>query len=188
MDFWGNTISSAIGAFVGVGGAFVIARWQLNRAEKQNNYQYFLRFNEAQIYINNFERKIEEIIDITQSGNRGSGRFLLSRDDFLLLKEDMDTAIRVLNPKLEEIELENFSVSLGKINENAPIVLYKEMNGLFFSMAILYNLLLEDCRNLVNDIPDRVDLGYFNYRGLSLQFMVNNFKKKYKKMKRKLKV
>ncbi|UFU00163.1 hypothetical protein KO561_04225 [Radiobacillus kanasensis] len=66
MEFWMSTLSSAIGAFVGILGAIGIAKWQMNRSHKLNNIQFYIRFNDAQIYINGFNEKVDRILELKE--------------------------------------------------------------------------------------------------------------------------
>jgi hypothetical protein len=186
MGFWEDTLSSSIGSFIGILGAYGVAKWQMGKTHKLNNVQFYLQFNDAQIYINRFERKIAEIIKKTQGTERKHARILLHKRDFIELREYIELTIKTLNYDIKEVNFDNFTEELGKINRFAPIAYYKDLNFLIFSMAIIYNLLLFDCRNLINDLPKRIEFPMLN--NLSIQFMVKKFRSKYKKMKSKLKV
>ncbi|MGE1112168.1 hypothetical protein ACQJ0K_10430 [Priestia megaterium] len=186
MGFWESTFSSAIGSFVGVGGAFWVAKWQLNKTQKQTHTQFYIRFNEAQIYLNNFEREVEEILEITQSDIRKGARILLSKDDFVKLRENIDIAVQLINNEIEENDLDDFVTILTKINKHAPSSCYKDMNDLFFWMVNTYNSLLSDCKYLVSNLPPKMDAGYG--KELPAHFSIKLFRKKYKKMKKKLKI
>ena len=188
MGFWMSTLSTSMGAFIGVLGAYFIAKWQMNKTQRLNSNAFYVRFNEAQIYINNFDNEVEEILKMIQGGMRRNARILLSKDDFVELREHIEIAIRIINPEIEEKELDDFIVVLGKINQYAPIAYYKDMNGLFFDMVYIYNSLLSECENLVMDLPKKMDIGFFNYKSLTLNFLTKKFRKKYKKMQRKLKI
>ncbi|PGZ95179.1 hypothetical protein COE51_21360 [Bacillus pseudomycoides] len=186
-DFLGNTLSSSIGSFVGVVGAYTIARWQLNKSQRDNNTLYYIRFNEAQIYINQFEEEIENILFFTLGKERKIARKVLTDNDFINLKQNLELTVKVMNPELENEEITNFIILLNQINQTAPLSLYKEMNDLFFWMAIIYNNLRKDCENLIDDeLPESLDLGYSNE--ISINLALKRFRKKYKKMKRKLKI
>lgn len=186
MDFWSSTLSSSIGAFVSVGGAYFIANWQLNRAQKDNNTLYYLRFNEAMIYINNFDNKVDDILHWTSGKERKFAREALSKNDFINLKENLEMAIKVMNPELADKEINEFAILLNQINQTAPLSIYKEMNGLFFWMGVIYNNLRKDCVNLVEDMPVSLDFGFF--REIATNKALKQFSRKYKKLKRKLKI
>ncbi|OAH59395.1 hypothetical protein AWH48_14740 [Domibacillus aminovorans] len=188
MGFWESTLSSAIGSFVAIIGAYGVAKWQLSKSQKQINTQFYIRFNEAQVYINQFDREVEEILNITRGNERRFARIVLSEHNFKELKENWEIAIRIINPEIEEKELDDFVVVLSKINQNAPLDYYKELNGMIFEMAVIYNLLLKDCKYLVGDLPRKIDTGFFMNKNLTLPFMIKRFRKKYKRMKKKLKI
>jgi hypothetical protein len=168
MGFWMSTLSSAIGAFVGILGAIGIAKWQMNRSHKLNNIQFYIRFNDAQIYINRFSEKVDSILEFTER-NRKHGRIFLNKHDFLEMRESLESAIKTVNKEIDEVDFDNFIDELGKVNQYAPVVYYKELNFLFFSMAILYNLLLSECKYLVNDLPKKIDMA--TLKGLTIRFI-----------------
>jgi hypothetical protein len=186
MEFWISTLSSAIGAFVGVLGAFLIARWQIDRGQKLSNNPFYLRFNEAQIYINRFNEKVDRIIRLTQGAERNNARILLSKLDFLELKETIELTIKTINKDLEEVDFNKFVEDLGTYNQNAPLVYYKDLNFLLLGMVCVYNLLLEDCKYLLMNLPDKIDMPML--KGLKLNFILKKFRKKYNKMLKKLKI
>ncbi|UFU00164.1 hypothetical protein KO561_04230 [Radiobacillus kanasensis] len=102
------------------------------------------------------------------------------------MRESLESAIKTVNEEIDEVDFNNFIEELSKFNQYAPIAYYKELNFLFFSMAMLYNLLLVECRYLVSDLPKRIDMA--TLKGITIRFMLKKFRKKYKKMQRKLKI
>ncbi|MGG3447359.1 MULTISPECIES: hypothetical protein [Bacillus cereus group] len=186
MSFWMNTLSGTIGSFVGVLGAMGIAKWQMNKTQKLGNNSYYLHFNIAQIYIDRFDNRVEEILSLTEGAKRRDARILLHKHDYIKLKEDLELAIKTVNKDMTDINFEKFPEELGKINQNAPLIYYKDLNFIYFSMAIIYNLLIQDARYLVDELPNRI--GIDMNKNLSSRFMLKKFRSRYKKMKKKLKV
>jgi hypothetical protein len=186
MGFWMSTLSSAIGAFVGVLGAFFIARWQIDKGQKLNNIPFYLQFNSAQIHINQFNEKVDRIINLTEGVERSHARILLTKYDYLGLKENLELAIKTVNKEFEEVDFNKFVEQIGEFNKNAPLVYYKDLNFLFLSMALIYNLLIEDSKSLVKDLPKKIDIPMV--KGLSLGFILKKFRKKLNRMKKKLKI
>lgn len=183
MGFWDSTLSSAIGSFVGVIGAFSIAKWQINKTHKLNNIPFYLKFNNAQIYINKFNREVDWILKNTEGVERKHARTCITKLDFLELKQSIELTIKTLNDDVEEVSFEKFSVELIKINKYAPLMYYKDLNFLILSMAIIYNALHSDCKYLVIDIPKKIDTGSLQSR--SARFALKKFKRRYKRMKKK---
>ncbi|WP_193065138.1 hypothetical protein [Oceanobacillus oncorhynchi] len=185
MGFWLSTLSSAVGAFVGILGAFIIAKWQMNKSHKMNNIQYYMQFNNAQIYIDRFERRVNKILEYTET-ERHHGRILLNNHDFLDLRNNLSLAIKEVNKDIETVNFDNFVEELSVYNKYAPLTFYKELNFLFFSMAKIYNLLLFDCRYMVSDLPEKIEIPFS--KGLTIHFMLKKFRRRYKKMQRRLKI
>lgn len=116
-----STLSSAIGAFVGVIGVFIIARWQMNKSQRLSNIPFFIKFNNAQLYINRFDEKVEKILAITQGEKRAQARILLIKHDFIELKENIERAIKEINSDISEADFKNFVEDLGSFNKDAPV-------------------------------------------------------------------
>jgi hypothetical protein len=186
MGFWGDTISSSIGSFIGIIGAYRVAKWQMDKTHKLNNVQFYFQFNDAQIHINRFEEKVDEIIKQTQGKERKYARILLHSSDFHELKKCIELTIKTLNLEIKDVDFNKFPEELGEINRFAPLAYYKDLNFLVFSMAIIYNLLLFDCRNLVERLPNKIQFPMVYT--LSIPFIIKKFKSRYKKMKSKLKI
>jgi hypothetical protein len=185
MEFWLSTLSSAIGALVGIVGALWIARWQSNKSHRLNNAQFYMQFNEAQIYINKFEEKMNKIIKYTEE-ERKHARIFLDKNDFKELRTYLEEAIKKMNIQNDDFDLDNFVIEFGKINQAAPLDYYKDLNFILLSMAIIYNMLLFDCRNLVHDLPDRIKM--LNFEGVTLRFILKKFRRRYGKLQRELKL
>lgn len=186
MGFWESTLSSSIGAFVGVIGAVLIAKWQTNKAYKMNNMPFYIRFNESQIYINRFNEKVDDILIYIETSERKHARILLSKLDFMELKEEIENTIKTLNPEMKEVDFKDFPKTLGKIAKDAPVAYYVHFNWLIFSMVIIYNLLLIECKNIVMDPPQSIKIG--NVKSLSYRKIIKSHRKKYKMLKRKLNI
>lgn len=186
MGFWESTLSSSIGAFVGVVGALLIANWQTNKVHKMNNMPFYIQFNESQIYINRFNENVDKILIYTQTAERKNASIHLSRVDFMELKNEIENTIKALNPEIEEVDFKDFSIKLGKIAQNAPLKYYVHFNWLIFSMVIIYNLLLIECKYLIVDPPQPIKIG--SVRHLSYLNIIKSHRKKYKMLKRKLNI
>ncbi|MET3658596.1 hypothetical protein [Sporosarcina psychrophila] len=186
MGFWMSTLSSAIGSFVSVLGALIIAKWQINKTYRMNNIPFYLKYNEAQMHINNFIWKVDYILKNTEGVERKDARKNLAEYDFLELKESIELTIKTLNDEFEEVDFGNFSEELIKINKYAPLRHYKDLNFLIFSMAVIYNALRLDCKYLVNDMPQTINLGMV--RNYPARFTAKRFNKRYKKLKKELRI
>jgi hypothetical protein len=186
MGFWDTTLSSAIGSFVGVIGAYLIAKWQIEKGLKFSNNGFYFRFNYAQIHINRFNAIVDMILENTQGVERTHARETLSAQYFVDLKKEIELALKTLNKEIEEIDFNNFVEELVTIVQNAPLPFYRDFYALFFGMAFIYNLLLEDCRHIVMDIDvaTRIDIPMHSNR--SLNYINKKFRKKYRKMSKKL--
>jgi hypothetical protein len=186
LDFWTSTLSSAIGSFVGILGAFFIAKWQINKGQKLENNPYYFQFNEAQIHINSFYENVKKILEITESADRRNARILLSEIHFLDLKKNLELTIKTLNKEIREVNFNNFIEQIMILNQNAPLAYYRDLNSLIIEMAWIYNLLIKECKNLVMDLPSEIDIPMGD--SLSLNLILKRFRQNYKKMKKKLKV
>lgn len=186
MGFWESTLSSALGGFVGILGAYFIASWQIKESQKFNNIPFYIQFNEAQLHINRFIEEVQKILEHTEGVERINARLLLTENNYLELKKNLQLTIKTINKDIKEVDFNNFVEHLGKFNQYAPLHYYKDLNFLIFSMAIIYNLLLEDSKYLIEDVSPKIDIPMS--KGLSLSRILKKFRKKYKKMKKKLKI
>ncbi|RXY98546.1 hypothetical protein [Fictibacillus sp. S7] len=186
MGFWMSTLSSCIGSFVGLVGAIFIAIWQVKKAQKLNNIPFYLDFNKAQIYINRYIEKVEEILSKTQGIERKNARKLLSQNDYVYLKENLELAIKTVNKEIKQVDFKNFSEVVLEINLNAPLTYYKDLNFLFFTMAVMYNFVINDSKNIVRNLPPKIGLYFAN--DLPILFILRKFKQRYKKLKKQMKI
>jgi hypothetical protein len=188
MGFWESTLSSAIGSIIGILGAFIIAKWQMNKSQKLNNIPFYIQFNNALLYINNFNEKVEKIINIIEGEKRSKARFVLTKREYIDLQKCIELAIKELNSDITEIDFKNFIEGFAEYNKYAPVAYYKDLNFLFLSMAIVYNLILEDSKYLIKDLPDKIDIPIYNRRQSLLRFWLKIFRRKYKYVQRKFKI
>ncbi|WP_167834012.1 hypothetical protein [Mesobacillus selenatarsenatis] len=177
-----------LGSFLGGIATWLIAMWQINKTQKLNNIQFYIQFNKAQIYINRFNEKVDNIMELTQGPKRGSARILLNGNDYLELKNDLELAIKTVNKDLTKVDFKEFVFELGEYNQYAPLAFYRDLSYVFFEMALVYNMLLEDSQYVVDDLPERIEIPRSPFgQQLSLSFILKSFRRTYKKMERKLK-
>ncbi len=177
-----------LGSFLGGMATWLIASWQINKTQKLNNIQFYIQFNKAQIYINRFNEKVDRNIELTQGPKRANARILLNGSDYLELRNDLEQAIKTVNKDLTKVNFKEFVFELGEYNQYAPLVYYRDLSFVFFGMALVYNLLLEDSQYLVDDLPERIEIPRSPFgQQLSLSFILKSFRRKYKKMVKKLK-
>lgn len=187
MGFWLSTLSSTVGSFVGIAGAFFIAQYQLNKTHKMNNMPFYIQFNDAQININRFNEKVDKILKYTQTTERKHARIFLSHVDFNELKEEVIHTIQKINPEMENIDFINLHIDLGKISKNAPLGHYTDINWLIFSMVLIHDLLLRECKNILMHPPRYLDYRSIAYINQSSSIkIINSHKKKYKMLKKKM--
>ncbi|AZU60111.1 hypothetical protein [Neobacillus mesonae] len=189
MGFWMSTLSTSIGAFIGVLGAYIIAKWQMGKAHKMNNMPFYIQFNEAQININRFNEKVDKILNYTQTAERKYARIHLSHVEFNELKEEITNTIKTLNPEFESVDFKNFHVDLGKIAKNAPLGYYTDISWLILSMVLIHDLLLKECKNILMYPPEPLDYRNFHYMNqTSYLKIIKSHRKKYKMLKKKMNI
>lgn len=185
MNFWMSTLSTSIGAFVGVIGAYGIAKMQIEKTQRENHAEYYHRFNLARYYINEFDEKAKEIIYILQE-ERKYARKILTTNDFIEMRGNLTSAIKIINPQTTDQDVANFIVTFGKINIKAPLPLYRDTNDMFFWMGVIYNNLLHDSRNLVMHLPESILI--HSAHKVPINVAVKRFRKKYSRLKKVLKI
>jgi len=189
MGFWMSTLSTSIGAFIGVLGAYFIAKWQMGKAHKMNNMPFYIQFNEAQININRFNERVDKILKYTQTAERKYAWIHLSHVDFIELEKEITNTIQTLNPEFEEVDYENFHVDLGKIAKNAPLGYYTDINWLIFTMVLIHDLLLKECKYILKHSPKPLDYRNIHHMNqMSYLKIIKSHRKKYKMLQKKMNI
>lgn len=177
------TFVTLLTTFFGILGAYLVANNQIKKTLKFSNPQYLQNFNMAQIHIDEFKRKVEEVERVVCTMNRIRAKYIISWDDLIAIQECIIKTINLLNPDIDKEEiLKNFSNVISKINKDAPPYFYYSMNGLIFKMVYLYDALLTECEylELYGNKPNQI-MRYFIGGAKMSPTVLKDFTRTYKK-------
>lgn len=178
-----DLLTAFIGAIAGGMFTFAGVLYTTKETKKSAYGRYYLQFNISQIYVSNFIIKSEAMISLLLGVDRKYARYTISAQDFFELRENIEKTIISLNNEIEKVDFNKFDMDIHKVNQNAPLEYYKDLNFLIFVMANIYNSLLDDAKYLVHKPPKAINLGYFRSE-VPLNKQLLHLKKRYKKVEK----